>query len=47
LAKPSRKVQANEKWSLRADDEDPDEQTLMFDYPPALRPMRPDTSGAW
>ncbi len=27
------KLQANEKWSLRADDDDPDQQTLMFDYP--------------
>jgi hypothetical protein len=27
------KVGTSEKWSLRADDEDPDQQTLMFDYP--------------
>src|SRR5213596_678725 len=33
-----RKVQANEKWSLRADDEDPDQQTLMFDYPSSFTP---------
>ena len=32
------KVQANEKWSLRADDEDPDNQTLMFDYPSSFTP---------
>jgi hypothetical protein len=27
------KVQANETWSLRNDDEDPDQQTLLFEYP--------------
>lgn len=27
------KVGTSEKWSLRADEEDPDQQTLMFDYP--------------
>jgi len=32
------KVQANETWSLRADDEDPDQQTLMFDYPSSFTP---------
>lgn len=32
------KVQNNEKWSLRADDEDPDQQTLMFDYPSSFTP---------
>jgi hypothetical protein len=35
-------VQASEKWSLRADDEDPDQQTLMFDYPSSFAP---DTAG--
>jgi predicted nucleotidyltransferase component of viral defense system len=32
------KVGTNEKWSLRADDEDPDQQTLMFDYPSSFTP---------
>mgnify|MGYP000900418241 CR=1 FL=1 len=32
------KVRTNEKWSLRADDEDPDKQTLMFDYPSSFTP---------
>jgi hypothetical protein len=32
------KVKANEKWSLRADDADPDQQTLMFDYPSSFPP---------
>ena len=27
------KVRQNEKWSLRSDDDDPDQQTLLFDYP--------------
>jgi hypothetical protein len=27
------KVPANETWSLRNDDEDPDQQTLLFEYP--------------
>ncbi len=27
------KVQPNETWSLRNDDEDPDQQTLLFEYP--------------
>ncbi|HNW08271.1 MAG TPA: nucleotidyl transferase AbiEii/AbiGii toxin family protein [Verrucomicrobiota bacterium] len=36
------KVGADEKWSLRADDEDPDQQTLMFDYPSSFAP---DTAG--
>ena len=31
-------MQANEKWSLRADDEDPDQQTLIFDYPSSFMP---------
>lgn len=32
------KVGTSEKWSLRADDEDPDRQTLMFDYPSSFPP---------
>ncbi len=32
------KLKANEKWSLRADDEDPDQQTLIFDYPSSFTP---------
>ena len=32
------KVKANEQWSLRADDADPDQQTLMFDYPSSFPP---------
>lgn len=36
------KVGTDEKWSLRADDEDPDQQTLMFDYPSSFAP---DTAG--
>lgn len=36
------KVGTNEKWSLRADDEDPDQQTLMFHYPSSFAP---DTAG--
>ena len=27
------KVRQNEKWSLRSDDDEPDQQTLLFDYP--------------
>lgn len=27
------KVHRDEKWSLRSDDDDPDKQTLLFDYP--------------
>ena len=36
------KLQATEKWSLRTDDGDPDQQTLMFDYPTSFQP---DTAG--
>lgn len=36
------KVGTREKWSLREDDEDPDKQTLMFDYPSSFAP---DTAG--
>ena len=36
------KVQATEKWALRVDDEDPDKQTLTFDYPSSFAP---DTTG--
>lgn len=32
------KVGTKEKWSLRPDDEDPDQQTLMFDYPSSFAP---------
>jgi predicted nucleotidyltransferase component of viral defense system len=32
------KVPTNDKWSLRADEEDPDQQTLMFDYPTSFTP---------
>lgn len=32
------KLPGSENWSLRADDEDPDQQTLMFDYPSSFRP---------
>lgn len=32
------KVRAGEKWSLRADEEDPDQQTLLFDYPSSFTP---------
>lgn len=38
----SAKLRANEKWSLRADEDDPDQQTLMFDYPSSFTP---DTTG--
>ncbi len=31
-------LRADEKWSLRADDDDPDQQTLMFDYPSSFAP---------
>ena len=32
------KVQPNETWSLRNDDEDPDQQTLLFEYPSSFAP---------
>jgi len=32
------KVGSSENWSLCADDEDPDRQTLMFDYPSSFAP---------
>ena len=32
------KVRRDEKWSLRSDDEDPDKQTLLFDYPTSFAP---------
>jgi hypothetical protein len=32
------KVRRDEKWSLRSDDEDPDQQTLVFDYPTSFPP---------
>ena len=32
------KVRPDEKWSLRSDDEDPDQQTLLFDYPTSFPP---------
>lgn len=32
------KVRHDEKWSLRSDDEDPDQQTLLFDYPTSFAP---------
>jgi len=32
------KVRPDEKWSLQADDNDPDKQTLMFDYPTSFAP---------
>lgn len=32
------KVRRDDKWSLRSDDEDPDKQTLLFDYPTSFAP---------
>jgi hypothetical protein len=32
------KVSRDDKWSLRSDDEDPDKQTLLFDYPTSFPP---------
>jgi hypothetical protein len=32
------KVRRDERWSLRSDDEDPDRQTLLFDYPTSFAP---------
>ncbi len=32
------KVSHYDKWSLRSDDEDPDKQTLLFDYPTSFPP---------
>jgi Nucleotidyl transferase AbiEii toxin, Type IV TA system len=32
------KFRRDEKWSLRSDDEDPDKQTLLFDYPTSFAP---------
>lgn len=32
------KVRRDEKWSLRSDDDDPDNQTLLFDYPTSFSP---------
>ena len=32
------KIPSNEKWSLRPDDDDPDRQTLLFDYPASFAP---------
>ena len=32
------KVGHKEKWALRSDDEDPDRQTLLFDYPTSFPP---------
>ena len=32
------KVGQAEKWSLRLDDEDPDQQTLLFEYPTSFPP---------
>jgi hypothetical protein len=32
------RVRAGETWSLRADDEDPDQQTLLFEYPSSFTP---------
>jgi hypothetical protein len=33
------KVTAAETWSLRNDDEDPDQQTLLFEYPSSFAPV--------
>lgn len=33
------KIIANETWSLRNDDEDPDQQTLLFEYPSSFAPV--------
>lgn len=32
------KVRQGDQWSLRVDDEDPDQQTLLFDYPTSFKP---------
>ena len=32
------KVRRAEKWSLRSDEDDPDKQTLLFDYPTSFAP---------
>lgn len=32
------KLERGEKWSLRSDDEDPDRQTLLFEYPSSFAP---------
>ena len=32
------KVRGDEKWSLRPDDDDPDRQTLLFDFPTSFPP---------
>lgn len=32
------KVRRGEKWALRSDDDDPDKQTLLFDYPTSFAP---------
>ncbi len=32
------KVRQDEKWSLRSDADDPDQQTLLFDYPTSFAP---------
>lgn len=33
------KITATEAWSLRNDDEDPDQQTLLFEYPSSFAPV--------
>ncbi len=33
------KVEASETWSLRNDEEDPDQQTLLFEYPSSFAPV--------
>lgn len=40
------KVRPGEKWALQADAEDPDRQTLLFDYPTSFAPEATG-SGAW
>ena len=35
------KVRRAEKWSLRSDEDDPDKQTLLFDYPTSFAPEAP------
>jgi hypothetical protein len=32
------KVRQGDQWSLRVDEEDPDQQTLLFDYPTSFAP---------
>ena len=32
------KIRQEDKWSLRADEEDPDQQTLLFEYPTSFAP---------